>query len=174
MTLKQKIAMLTMLAAIQFPFAGYAAEEDRDLALIASEQERSNDERLDDINPALTDSITTEPAQETDKEIRERKKKLKQMRKEKEKENERLLRESANRRERPRNEADAATSADASTSADAATSIVESARQFKCARSSTNLRKFCRSRPHGSFHSALHAAKIRLRDYCHLRGARHR
>ena len=95
----KKFAVLMILAAIQFPCAGHAAEEDREIALIAAEQEKSKDkERLDKINPALTDSITTKKSQETDKEIKERKKKLKQMRKEKEKENERILKQSANRK----------------------------------------------------------------------------
>lgn len=90
-----KIALLMILAAIQLPCAGYAAEEDKELALIAAEQEHSSDdEKLDDINPALTDTLTTERTQETEKEIKERKKKLEQTRKEKEKDNERKLRES--------------------------------------------------------------------------------
>lgn len=89
----QKIATLMILAAIQFPIAAQAAEEDRELALIAAEQDKE-DEQLDDINPTLTDSISTEHTQETDKEIKERKKKLKQARKEKEKANERKLEES--------------------------------------------------------------------------------
>lgn len=90
-----KIALLMILAAIQLPCAGYAAEEDKELALIAAEQDRSGkDEQLDDINPALTDTISTERKQETEKEIKERKKKLEQTRKEKEKDNERKLRES--------------------------------------------------------------------------------
>ena len=91
----KKIALLMILAAIQLPCAGYAAEEDKELALIAAEQDRSGkDEQLDDINPALTDTISTERKQETEKEIKERKKKLDQTRKEKEKDNERKLRES--------------------------------------------------------------------------------
>ena len=89
-----KIAVLMIFAVIQFPCAGYAAEEDRELALIAAEQEKSGEEELDDINPALTESISTERTQETDKEIKERKKKLKQLRKEKEQANERKLKES--------------------------------------------------------------------------------
>ena len=89
-----KIAALMVLAVIQFPCAGNAAEEDRELALIAAEQEKSGEEELDDINPALTESISTERTQETDKEIKERKKKLKQLRKEKEQANERKLKES--------------------------------------------------------------------------------
>lgn len=86
-----------IMAAIQLPCAGYAAEEDKELALIAAEQDGSDNEQLDDINPALTDTITTERTQETDKEIRERKKKLQQTRKEKEDENERKLKESTRR-----------------------------------------------------------------------------
>ena len=97
MTLGKKIALLTIAAMICLPCAGYAAEEDRELALIAAEQEDSGEEQLDDINPALTETITTERTQETDKEIRERKKKLRQTRKEKESENERKLEESTRR-----------------------------------------------------------------------------
>lgn len=93
----KKIALLMIMAAIQLPCAGYAAEEDKELALIAAEQDGSDNEQLDDINPALTDTITTERTQETDKEIRERKKKLQQTRKEKEDENERKLKESTRR-----------------------------------------------------------------------------
>ena len=105
MKFAKKFAVLMILAAIQFPCAGYAAEEDRELAMIAAEQEKSKDkEQLDKINPALTDSITTKQSQETDKEIKERKKKLKQMRKEKEKENERILRENAKQKVQPRTE----------------------------------------------------------------------
>ena len=98
MTFRKKIALLMILAAAQLPCAGYAAEEDRELALIAAEQE-GEDEKLGDINPALTDSISTERTQDTDKEIRERKKKLRQTRKEKEKVNERKLKESTKRNE---------------------------------------------------------------------------
>lgn len=93
----KKIALLMIMAAIQLPCAGYAADEDKELALIAAEQDDSDNEQLDDINPALTDTITTERTQETDKEIRERKKKLQQTRKEKEDENERKLKESTRR-----------------------------------------------------------------------------
>ncbi len=88
----QKIATLMILAAIQLPLTTQAAQEDRELALIAAEQDKE-EERLDDINPTLTESISTERTQETDKEIKERKKKLKQARKEKEKANERKLEE---------------------------------------------------------------------------------
>ena len=103
MKFKQKIALLMILAAIQIPCAVQAAEEDKDLALIAAEQERSGEsERLDEINPALTESISTEKSQETDKEIKERKKKLKQSRKEKEKANERKLAESKKNSDKPR------------------------------------------------------------------------
>lgn len=104
MKFMHKIAALMMLAVIQFPCAGYAAEEDRELALIAAEQENSGKEELDDINPALTESISTERTQETDKEIKERKKKLKQMRKEKERDNERKLKESSRNRNTQRRE----------------------------------------------------------------------
>ncbi len=98
MNFRQPVVALMILATIHFPCVVHAAEEDRDLAMIAAEQQR-DDERLDKINPALTDSLSIKPAQETDKEIKERKKKLKQMRKEKEKDNERKLKESKNRRE---------------------------------------------------------------------------
>lgn len=96
MTFRKKIVLLMLLAAIELPCAGYAAEEDKELALIAAEQE-GDDEQLNDINPALTESISTERTQETDKEIRERKKKLQQARKEKEDENKRKLKESTAR-----------------------------------------------------------------------------
>lgn len=96
----KEIALLMILTAIQLPCTSYAAEEDKELALIAAEQERSGeDEQLDDINPALTDNISTEQRQETDKDIKARKKKLDQTRKEKEKDNERKLRESTTRNE---------------------------------------------------------------------------
>ncbi len=98
MTFRKKIALLMIVAAIQIPCAGHAAEEDKDLALIAAEQ-ADDDEQLDKINPALKDSISTERTQETDKEIRARKKKLEQARKEKERDNERKLKESMNRKE---------------------------------------------------------------------------
>lgn len=98
MTFKKKIALLIILAASQMPCAGHAAEEDKDLALIAAEQETSaEDEQLGEINPALTESISTARTQDTDKEIKARKKKLEQARKEKEKINERRLKESAHR-----------------------------------------------------------------------------
>lgn len=100
MRFRNQIVALMMLAAIHIPCAGYAAEEDKELALIAAEQEHSDDEQLDEINPALTDTITTERTQETDKEIRERRKKLKQTRREKENENERKLEESKRREEK--------------------------------------------------------------------------
>ena len=103
MNFNNKIALLMILAAIQLPCAGYAAEEDKELSLIAAEQEKSSeDEKLDEINPALTETISTERTQETDKEIRERKKKLKQTRKEKEKANEQKLKESTNSKGRQR------------------------------------------------------------------------
>ena len=103
MDFRKKIAVLMILAAIQIPFATQAAEEDKELALIAAEQEKSGEgERLDEINPALTESISTEKSQETDKEIKERKKKLKQTRKEKEKANERKLAESKKNSDKPR------------------------------------------------------------------------
>lgn len=93
MKFRQKIALLMFFAAIQFPCASQAAEEDAELAQIAAAQQRE-DEQLGEINSALTDIINTKPTHETDREIKERKKKLKQTRKEKEKINERKLKES--------------------------------------------------------------------------------
>ena len=105
MELRRKIALLTILALIQIPCAGHAAEEDRDLALIAAEQEKSAEgEKIDEINPALTESISTDPTQETDKDKKERRKKLKQTRKEKEKINERKLEESSKRNDTRRDD----------------------------------------------------------------------
>ena len=102
MKFEKKVVLLMILAAIQMPCTIDAAEEDKELSLIAAEQEKSGeDEKLDKINPALTDTITTERTQETDKEIRERKKKLRQTRKEKEKENEQKLKESSKQRQLP-------------------------------------------------------------------------
>ena len=86
-------------AALQSPCAVNAAEEDRELALIAAEQEKNDDTKLDELNPALTDTITTERENDTDKERRERRKKLRETRREKERENERKLRESTEKRE---------------------------------------------------------------------------
>ena len=86
-------------AALQSPCAVNAAEEDRELALIAAEQEKSDDTQLDELNPALTDTITTERENDTDKERRELRKKLRETRREKERENERRLRESTQKRE---------------------------------------------------------------------------
>ena len=101
----KKIVWLMILAMIQLPCATYAAEEDKELSLIAAEQENSGEgEELDEINPALTESITTKPTQETDKDKKERKRKLRQARKEKERDNERRLRDSENRRNNPRND----------------------------------------------------------------------
>lgn len=105
MKFRNKLVLLMILATIHLPCAGYAADEDKELALIAAEQERSgDDEQIDEINPALTDTITTERTQETEKEIRERKKKLEHTRKEKEKDNNRKLRESTTRNEKVNNE----------------------------------------------------------------------
>ena len=101
----KKIAVLLLITAIQFPCVSFAAEEDKELALIAAEQEKSDgEEKLNDINPALTESISTERTQETNKEIKERKKKLKQTRKEKERENERKLKENSKRKDTRRND----------------------------------------------------------------------
>lgn len=105
MKFRHTLAMFMILATIQFSCTTYAAEEDRELALIAAEQAKSEeDEQLNKINPALTDTITTKPTQETNKEIKERKKKLKQTRKEKEKLNERKLKETTSKRDKPRRE----------------------------------------------------------------------
>ena len=102
MKFKKQIALLTILAAINLPCTSFAAEEDKELSLIAAEQEKGEDEQLDEINPALTESITTKRTKETDKDIKERKKKLRQARKEKEKENEQKLKESTNKKDRQR------------------------------------------------------------------------
>ena len=105
MKFRKEIVVLSLLAAIQLPCATYAAEEDKELSLIAAEQEKSGeDEQLGEINPALKDSLSTERTQESDKEIKERKKKLRQTRKEKEKANERKLKESADKKDRQRKE----------------------------------------------------------------------
>ncbi|MCR5833700.1 MAG: hypothetical protein K6G55_03520 [Selenomonadaceae bacterium] len=106
MNFKQKIAMLmTVLATTQIPLTGYAAEEDKELAMIAAEQERSaEDENLSEINPLLTDSITTDPIDETDKDRKERKKKLEQTRKDKEKENKRKLKELSDKKDKDKRE----------------------------------------------------------------------
>lgn len=99
MNFRKKLAWLMLLATIQIPCVGFATEEDKELSLIAEEQERSReDEQLDEINPALTETISTERTQETDKDKKERKKKLEQIRKEKEKANEQKLRDSANQK----------------------------------------------------------------------------
>jgi len=90
---RKKIVALMILAAIQFPCTIYAADEDKELAPIAAEQPRGN-EQIEEINPALTEKISTKPTKETEKDIKKRKKKLKQARKEKEDLNERKLRES--------------------------------------------------------------------------------
>ena len=101
MKFEKEIGLLMILAALHLPCITQAAEEDKELSLIAAEQEKSADgEKLDEINPALTETLTTERTQETDKEIRERKKKLRQTRKEKEKQNDQKLKESSKQRER--------------------------------------------------------------------------
>ncbi len=100
MTFKQKITVLMILATTQLPCLTFAAEEDKDLALIAAEQKKSDeDEQLDDINPALNDSLSIKPTKETDKVKKERKKKLDQTRKEKEKVNEQKLKRSERRKD---------------------------------------------------------------------------
>lgn len=100
-----KITALMILAAMQLPFTTFAAEEDRELAPIAAEQPH-RDEEIGEVNPALTDKISTEKAKETDKDLKKRKKKLEQTRKEKEKENERKLKqnEKAKSKDKPREE----------------------------------------------------------------------
>ena len=104
MKFKHTLAMMLVAATIQLPCITHAAEEDRELALIAAEQANDDDEQLNKINPALTDTITAKPKQETDKDIKERKKKLKQTRKEKEKLNEQRLKASTAKRDTPRRE----------------------------------------------------------------------
>ncbi len=99
MNFGKTIATLMLLTVLQIPCAVNAAEEDRELALIAAEQEKKDDAQLDELNPALTDTITTERENDTDKERRERRKKLRETRREKERENERKLRESTQKRE---------------------------------------------------------------------------
>ena len=95
MEVRKKIALFMILAAINLPGTLNAAEEDKELSLIAAEQERSGeDEQLDEINPALKESLSTERTPESAKEIKERKKKLKETRKEKEKINEQKLKDS--------------------------------------------------------------------------------
>ena len=98
MNFGKTIAALMIAAALQSPCAVNAAEEDRELALIAAEQEKNDDTKLDELNPALTDTITTERENDTDKERRERRKKLRETRREKERENERRLKESTRKR----------------------------------------------------------------------------
>lgn len=102
MRVRKKFVLLMILAAINFPSTLNAAEEDRELSLIAAEQEQSEDEQLDEINPALTESLSTKRTQETNKEIKERKKKLQQARKEKEKANEKKLKESEKKKDKQR------------------------------------------------------------------------
>ena len=77
------IAALTVAALLQAPCAVNAAEEDRELSLIAAEQEDSGDAQLDELHPALTESISTDKPIETDKQKNERRKKLKEARREK-------------------------------------------------------------------------------------------
>ena len=95
MKFKQKIALLTVLATLELPLTGFAASVDAELATIAAE-ESSKDERLGEINPALTEKINTSPDKQTDKDISARKKKLKKTRKQKEKINSRKLKENSN------------------------------------------------------------------------------
>lgn len=101
MEFRKKIVALMLLAAIQSPCVTFAADADKELAPIAAEQPRGN-EQIDEINPALTEKISTKPSQETEKDIKKRKKKLKQARKEKEDINERKLKESTNPPKQPR------------------------------------------------------------------------
>ncbi len=94
MNLAKTIAAVMIATLLQSPCAVNAAEEDRELSLIAAEQEGSDDAQLDELNPALTESLSIEREADTDKERRERRKKLREARREKEDENERKLRES--------------------------------------------------------------------------------
>ena len=75
MSFKSKIALLMILSAIQFPCAGHTAEEDRELSLIAAEQEDS-DEELDEINPALKESISTARLKKLTRKLRNARKNL--------------------------------------------------------------------------------------------------
>lgn len=103
MKLTKKFALLMILVTMNFPFVATAAEEDAELAQIAAEQHRQ-DEQLDDIKSALKEGINTEPTHDTDREIRERRKKLQQTRKKKSKINEQKLRETSNKKSPPQNE----------------------------------------------------------------------
>lgn len=93
------IAALIIAAALQNPCAVNAADEDRELSLIAAEQEKTGKEQLDELNPALTETISTERKEDTDKEIKDRRKKLRETRREKERENERKLRDSTRQKD---------------------------------------------------------------------------
>ena len=99
MNFGKTIAALIIAAALQNPCAVNAADEDRELSLIAAEQENTGDEKLDELNPALTETISTERKEDTDKERRERRKKLRETRREKERENERKLRDSTRKKD---------------------------------------------------------------------------
>ena len=99
MNFGKTLAALMLAAMLQNPCAVNAADEDRELSLIAAEQEDTGDEELDELNPALTETISTERAADTDKERRERRKKLRETRREKERENERKLRESTQKQD---------------------------------------------------------------------------
>ncbi|MBR1645798.1 MAG: hypothetical protein IJ685_03370 [Selenomonadaceae bacterium] len=99
MNFGKTIAALMIAAALQNPCAVNAADEDRELSLIAAEQENTGDEKLDELNPALTETISTERKEDTDKERRERRKKLRETRREKERENERKLRDSTRKKD---------------------------------------------------------------------------
>ena len=94
MNFGKTITALIIAAALQNPCAVNAADEDRELSLIAAEQEDTGEEKLDELNPALTETISTERKEDTDKEIKDRRKKLRETRREKERENEQKLRDS--------------------------------------------------------------------------------
>ncbi|MBR3745434.1 MAG: hypothetical protein IKP64_08680 [Selenomonadaceae bacterium] len=99
MNFGKTIAALMIAAALQNPCAVNAADEDRELSLIAAEQENTGEEQLDELNPALTETISTERREDTDKEKKDRRKKLRETRREKERENERKLRDSTRKKD---------------------------------------------------------------------------
>ena len=99
MNFGKTIAALMIAAALQNPCAVNAANEDRELSLIAAEQEDTGEEELDELNPALTETISTERMEDTDKQKKDRRKKLRETRREKERENERKLRDSTQKKD---------------------------------------------------------------------------
>ena len=102
MNFVKTIAALMMATVLLSPCAVNAAEEDRELSLIAAEQEGTGDEELDELNPALTETLSTERTEDTDKQKKDRRKKLRETRREKERENERKLRESTQKQDTKR------------------------------------------------------------------------